>query len=357
MCIVVINFLSELNGISVILSYSLYNFSLFILLSNAFCTIAFSVGSPSAIYISPKLYFSFVWFLIPNVTSVHILPSSNKKFLSYWFCISPFIFDKFTTVILFWVSVPVLSEHITLLLPNVSTAGSFLIIAFFFAIFVTPIDNTIVTIAGSPSGIAATANPTDVINISFISIFLNIPIINIKKHIPKHIIPKFFPTSPNFFWIGVSGDSSFIIIFAILPTLVFIPVSVTTASACPPITIVVANAKFTISPIAISFFNIFFASFSTGMFSPVNAASSIFKLFEFISLQSAGTNFPASSITISPGTISSLETSIIFSSLFTLAVGEDIFWSASIDFSALLSWIKPNIALNITIAIIIIESI
>ena len=100
---------------------------------------------------------------------------------------------------MFCVNVPVLSEHITLLLPSVSTAGSLLIILFFFAIFVTPIDNIIVTIAGNPSGIAATANPTDVINISVGEIFLISPIIKINTHIIKHPIPRFFPTWDNFF--------------------------------------------------------------------------------------------------------------------------------------------------------------
>lgn len=93
---------------------------------------------------------------------------------------------------------PVLSEQITLLLPNVSTAGSFRIIAFFFAIFVTPIESIIVTIAGNPSGIAATASPIDVINISIAGIFFNIPIKNIAIHIIIHTTPNIFPTSSNF---------------------------------------------------------------------------------------------------------------------------------------------------------------
>ena len=99
----------------------------------------------------------------------------------------------------------------------------------FFAILLTPIDNIIVTIAGKPSGIAATASPTDVINISIGSIFFIIPIANISTHIAKHTIPSIFPTCDSFFCIGVSGVSSSIIILAIFPTLVFIPVSVTTA--------------------------------------------------------------------------------------------------------------------------------
>ena len=74
---------------------------------------------------------------------------------------------------------------------------------FFRAIFVTPIERTIVTIAGSPSGIAATASPTDVINISTGSIFFKIPITKIAKHIEIHPMPRALPTPANFFCIGV----------------------------------------------------------------------------------------------------------------------------------------------------------
>ena len=78
--------------------------------------------------------------------------------------------NTFWTVILFCVSVPVLSEHITVALPNVSTAGNFFIIAFFFTILWTPIAKTIVETAAKPSGIAATAKLTAVINISITSL-------------------------------------------------------------------------------------------------------------------------------------------------------------------------------------------
>ena len=152
---------------------------------------------------------------------VHVEPYNNTLFLS------PI---TSTTFILFSVSVPVLSEQITLLLPSVSTAGNFLIIAFFFAIFVTAIERIIVTIAGNPSGIAATANPTEVINISVIGISFIVPIIKIIAQIIKHAIPSIFPTSSNFFCIGVVGASFVIIILAIFPTSVLIPVLTTIPS-------------------------------------------------------------------------------------------------------------------------------
>ena len=66
----------------------------------------------------------------------------------------------FTTVILFWVRVPVLSEQIIWVHPRVSTAVSFRMMAWFALIFVTPMDSSTVTTALSPSGIAATASET-----------------------------------------------------------------------------------------------------------------------------------------------------------------------------------------------------
>ena len=221
---------------------------------------------------------------------------------------------------------------------------------------VTPIESTIVTIAGKPSGIAATARPTEVINISTGGICFIIPIIKITAHIARQATPKTFPTSPNFFCIGVSGSSSVIIIFAILPTLVFIPVSTTTASPCPFTTTVVANAIFKQSAIHACSFKIALQSFSTGTVSPVKLDSSIFKLYVLINLQSAGTTPPASKTTTSPGTNWSLFICLTFPSLLTFTTGAVIFLSASSDFSAFASCTTPIIALNTTIPIIIIES-
>lgn len=64
------------------------------------------------------------------------------------------------TVISFYVSVPVLSEHITVVQPRVSTAGSFLTNAFLLTILLVPNAKQVVITAGSPSGIAATPNAT-----------------------------------------------------------------------------------------------------------------------------------------------------------------------------------------------------
>ena len=70
------------------------------------------------------------------------------------------------TVIWFSVSVPVLSEQMTVVLPSVSTAGSLRMMARRSAMRETPMASVMVTAAGSPSGIAPTASATAAMNIS-----------------------------------------------------------------------------------------------------------------------------------------------------------------------------------------------
>ena len=91
----------------------------------------------------------------------------------------------------------------TVVLPNVSTAGSFFTMACFFTILCTPIARTMVDTAANPSGIAATAKLTEVINISKGSAFLNSPIQNMTRHITNAPMPNIFPVCPNFFCKGV----------------------------------------------------------------------------------------------------------------------------------------------------------
>ena len=99
---------------------------------------------------------------------------------------------------MFCVNVPVLSEHITVALPNVSTAGSFFTIACLFTILCTPIASTIVDTAANPSGIAATAKLTAVINISITFFPYKIPIIKITTQIARATIPSVFPSLSSF---------------------------------------------------------------------------------------------------------------------------------------------------------------
>ena len=99
------------------------------------------------------------------------------------------------------------------------------------------------------------------------------------------------------------------------------------------------------------------SSLLTGKLSPVSEDSSIFKEALSIILKSVGTESPASSMIISPTTISSLFTFSISPFLNTLANGLFIFLSSSIDLSAFCSCMTPIIELMITINKIIPPSI
>ena len=105
----------------------------------------------------------------------------------------------FLTVIWFFVNVPVLSTHITSVLPKVSTEGSFLTKTFLFIIFWTPKAKEIVTTAGKPSGIAATAKLIAVTSISAAFPSLKTPTKNTIKLMKITAIPSHFPKTPNFF--------------------------------------------------------------------------------------------------------------------------------------------------------------
>ncbi len=72
------------------------------------------------------------------------------------------------TVISLRVRVPVLSEQMVVTEPRVSTAGRRRIIAWRRAMHCTPTARVMVMMAGSPSGMAATASPTTARNISVV---------------------------------------------------------------------------------------------------------------------------------------------------------------------------------------------
>ena len=147
-----------------------------------------------------------------------------------------------TTVILFCVRVPVLSEHITCAQPRASTAVSLRMIAPRFDILVTPMESTTVTTAASPSGIAATARLTAIMNElrkpgrviapSFTSICKTF-IPRMMIHITSTAIESILLSWSRLFWRGVSSSSAFAIAPAILPISVSMPVATTTASARP----------------------------------------------------------------------------------------------------------------------------
>ena len=174
-------------------------------------------------------------------------------------------------------------------LPKVSTAGSFFTMAFFFTILCTPIASTIVETAASPSGIAATAKLTAVMNISIGSFPIPIPTMKMIIQMTIATIPNVFPNLFNFTCNGVSVSIVSLIIPAIFPTSVFIPVSTTTPFPLPYVIKLEENSIFVLSPIPTFSSSIVCVSFSTGTDSPVKDASCAFKFATSVNLISAAT--------------------------------------------------------------------
>ena len=103
------------------------------------------------------------------------------------------------------------------------------------AIRPTPMARTMVTMAGSPSGMAATASATAVRNMSRMSRCWSIPTPNMTAHTPTQTRESTLDTSPIFRWRGVSPWVWRRRSPAILPISVSIPVAVTTTRPRPPV--------------------------------------------------------------------------------------------------------------------------
>nr|CAA59764.1 unknown [Saccharomyces cerevisiae] len=127
----------------------------------------------------------------------------------------------------FEVSVPVLSEQITLTEPKVSTLGNLLTMALRLAILRTPNAKVTVTIIGNPSGIAATAKDTDIWNISNQDLPCMIPTKQIIPITMKLTSDKSFPNLSIVNCNGVFGFSILFIISKTAPKDVFVPVPTT----------------------------------------------------------------------------------------------------------------------------------
>ena len=237
-----------------------------------------------------------------------------------------------------FVRVPVLSEQITVAAPSASTADSFRTRAFRRTIRWTPRARLIVTIAGRPSGIAATARLTAVRKSS--SVFPGSsrnPTTKTSALIPRIITPSCFPRRASWRWRGVSVFSTCWTIPAIFPSWVFIPVAMTTPFPRPASTRVPMYAMFRRSAR-----NVLGGSgampFDTAMDSPVREASFRRRLAASINRRSAGTLSPAPSRTTSPGTSSRAGITLASPPRTTCARGAARLLRASRDFSARYSW-------------------
>ena len=278
------------------------------------------------------------WAVVPSVGSLPKAP------------------EKATTVILFWVRVPVLSEQITWVLPSVSTAGIWRTMAFFWAIRFTPMARTMVTTAVSPSGIAATPRLMAIINISRGSTFCSRPMAKISPQMAATPRPNTLPVCFRRFCKGVSGELSWSSSPAILPMAVSMPVAAAIPTPAPAEIPVPAKTVFLLSARGAFFWQTAPASFSTGRDSPVRADSSAVSSTVRRRRRSAGTRSPALRMTTSPGTSCQLSTVCFLPSRSTRALGEDSFFSASMALSARSSWTVPITALHTTIARMMMES-
>ncbi len=142
------------------------------------------------------------------------------------------------TVISLRVSVPVLSEQITVAAPSVSIAGSLRTMAWAAAIRRTPRLRPIVTIAGSASGMAATASATANRNmlstmLSVKALALSRPAANTRAQMPSMTTVSRLPVRSSSCCSGVGSFSAASSRPAILPTSVCMPVATTTARPRP----------------------------------------------------------------------------------------------------------------------------
>lgn len=137
------------------------------------------------------------------------------------------------TVIWFSVSVPVLSEQITVVLPSVSTAGSRRTIARRRAMRATPMASVIVTAAGRPSGMAPTESATAASNISAVGSPRRNPTRNVAAASARMTTRRTALKRPIWRVSGVASDSASDISRDTCPISVRSPVATTIPIAWP----------------------------------------------------------------------------------------------------------------------------
>ena len=197
-----------------------------------------------------------------------------------------------------------------------------------FAIRCTPSASTAVTIAGKPSGTAATASATPRMKTSNSAAMLRtfstrsmVPII--RSAITPTTIPSSRPTCASSFCSGVVSAVACCNMPAIRPISVFMPVAVTTAKPRPYVAAVPLKTMFVLSPSDTSSATAA-TSLATGKLSPVSAASATCRATDRITRASAGIVSPSSMRIMSPGTTSTAATLRRTPSRTTFAFAADI---------------------------------
>ena len=152
------------------------------------------------------------------------------------------------TVISFWVRVPVLSEQMTVAEPSVSTDDRRRMSTWRLTISLIPSARLMVTTAGSPSGTAAIARLTAIINrftscsspawVRILSAPISLiaraaPMANTRAHTTRAAIPSKWPSWSRRCCKGVVSSSTLSSMLAIRPSWVFMPVSTTTPRPRP----------------------------------------------------------------------------------------------------------------------------
>mmetsp|Transcript_14921 Transcript_14921/g.34290 ORF Transcript_14921/g.34290 Transcript_14921/m.34290 type:complete len:251 (-) Transcript_14921:49-801(-) len=239
-----------------------------------------------------------------------------------------------TIVILPSVSVPVLSEQITEAEPKVSTAANFRTSTFFLTMSEHPMEREMVTQSGMPSGIAATANVTEMrimYNHAGLPGFAGsvrssaTPMMKMTIQTTMASTPMRPPSFSKFCCRGVafpdmSGKQPHLFFpllspspamsCAMRPMRVDMPVSQTTPLPLPFVTLQPEKTQF--SGVSFSgspgFFTFNFAVLATSSGSPVKAISLTFTSSASMSRMSAGTTSPVPKTTTSPRTTAGTST-------------------------------------------------
>ena len=208
-----------------------------------------------------------------------------------------------------------------------------------------------VTTAGRPSGMAATASETAIRNISSAGSPRATPSPNTAAQMASAAMASHLPNWPRRCCSGVASSSPACRSSAIRPMAVAMPVETTSPRARPIVTAVPEKAMFRWSAgVAAPTSGSGTVILATGSDSPVRAASSIFSPGASSKRMSAVTISPCSSSTTSPGTTSAAGTTVTSPPRRTRACGDDIRLSASMAWPARYSCTKPTTPLKRTMA-------
>ncbi len=219
-------------------------------------------------------------------------------------------------------------------------------IAFFLAMLTDPTDRIVVTTAGRASGMEPTARATPMPKRTVNDSPWASPMMRMAMN-ANRAAPMMKTVSRSTCLVrGVFSTFCPASRCAMCPTSEPIPVVVTRISPWPRVTLVFMKAMHVRSPIATSVSPSGSVVFSTATLSPVRAPSSIWSVAATITRPSAGTRSPASTRTMSPGTISVAGISTTEPSRRTLATDSSIAPRAAAAAWALPSWWYPNQALN-----------